>query len=140
MSGGLRKDSIDMADLVSALVSLRQPSRDLDRIVHSMVAGAAPRLSASPTDVRLGTWLASEIPPYTEGGRAVNVLAHRLGVSVHTQRMAHGWRATVVDPSDGSLRSASSPSEGGAACAALASHAALRSARAAPTPPTSRLG
>jgi len=129
---------IDMADLVSALVSMREPSRDLDRIVHAMVAGDAPRMSASASAVRLGSWLASEVPPYTEGGRAVSVLAHRLGVTVRTERVRHGWRATVHDPADGSSRSASSHTEGGAACAALAGHAALRTATRAPVPAAPR--
>ena len=126
--------AIDIADLVSALVSLREPSRELDCIIHAMVAGDSPRLSASASEVRLGTWLASEVPPYTEGGQAVNVLAHRMRVGIRTWRTEHGWRATVHDPMDGSRRSASSITEGGAACAALAGHAALRAARLSPSP------
>jgi hypothetical protein len=112
--------TIDLGDLVSALVSLRQPSRDLDGLIHSMLAGRSPRTSATLGDLRRSSWLAETTPEYTAGGPEVHVLATRLGSTLDIEEIAGGYRAFARSPSTGRMGNAAAPTEGAAACAALA--------------------
>lgn len=114
-------DRIDLAHLVCALVSTREPSRGLDKVIHAMIGGREPLATASHTDIRLATWI-EDIPPYTMGGRSVAALARRLGVGIGVEPCDGGFLARVWG-ADGTF-SVVAPTEGGAACAALARFAA----------------
>lgn len=119
----------DLAHLVALLVSLREPSRDADRIVNFMLAGSSVLPIIASMEVRLSNWMSADaIPAYTAGGRAVFVLAHRLGMKMDCKRTDFGHFVSAFDPDLGLSRSVSGILPGAAACAAMAAVAAEREA------------
>lgn len=112
--------TIDTGDLVAALVSLRGPSRAVDEMINAMLGGRSARHDAERGAFVMGAWLADETLAFTAGGSAVDVLALRLGATIEATARGGGFRAVAKDPHTGIECAASAPTEGGAACAALA--------------------
>jgi len=119
----------DLAHLVATLLSLREPSRGVDRIIEAMLAGSTILQSIASLQLKFSNWISDDsIPPYTAGGRAVWVLAHRLGLRVECEGTDYGYSAKATDPVSGISFDVSGKTPGAAACAAMAAVAAARAA------------
>lgn len=117
----LTKASIDLADLVSLLVSMDAPSRIADEIVETMLGGEKVSPAINSAAVIAGRWLSEETPAYTAGGQALSVLARRRGYRISTSRDGNGFRAEAWSLSGGAKASASARLEGAAGIAAIVS-------------------
>lgn len=125
--GGKR---IDLAHLVATLLSLRAPSRSVDRIIEAMLPGSTILQSITALQLKFSNWISDDsIPPYTAGGRAIWVLAHRLGLRVECEAAEGGYQAKATDPVSGISFDAYGKTSGAAACAAMAAVAAARATR-----------
>lgn len=73
---------IDIMDLVHALLEARQPDRFLDRCVDMLVLRRRFDETLTASKFRFGNWLPDEIPTFTAGAAALNLLATKLGYRV----------------------------------------------------------
>lgn len=125
MTSSIEARKFDISHLVATLVSLREPSRAADRVIDAMLAGSSVASSISLIDLRLSRWITNDaIPAYTAGGRAVSVLAHRLGMRLETVHIGNGFEAIASD--GGGSKAATGFVPGAAMCAALAALAVSR--------------
>ena len=113
--------AMDLADLVSLVVSLGAPSREVDEVVEAMLGGDETSLTVSASSVISSRWLSAETPAYTAGGHALSVLAHRRGYRVSAAAGGTGYRAEAWVPGTAKRSCASARTEGGAGIAAIAS-------------------
>lgn len=111
---------IDLADLVSLLVSMQEPSRVVDCVVEAMLGGERAHQTVTPATVITGRWLAQQAPEYTAGGQALSVLARRRGMKVRCVPDGRGFRAESYEPQSGRSASAVARTEGCAGVAAIA--------------------
>jgi hypothetical protein len=117
----------DLAHLVATLLALREPSRGADRVIDAMLAGSSVLPSISPMEIKFSNWMEDDaIPAYTSGGRAVLVLAHRLGMRIECEDTGFGCVATASDPEAGLTMQVPGTIHAATACAALAAVAAAR--------------
>lgn len=114
---------MDLADLVSLVVCLDAPSRQVDEVVEVMLGGDKAALEINAAAVISARWLSEEIPTYSAGGRALSVLAHRRRFRIATVEVeGRGWKAEAWKPGPAGISStAFAPTEGGAGIAAIAS-------------------
>lgn len=115
-----QNQKFDLADLVSSLLSLKTPSRALDQIVETMLAGNEVRAEISRISVVGNKWLYSSTPYYTRDIKSVEVLAARRGVKYSTQKSDAGFSVSANMPKTGKTVTAASPFEAGAVIAAIA--------------------
>jgi hypothetical protein len=85
------RPTIDLADLVSILLSLTAPDRDVDLLVEAMLGGKAPQKVIDEARVRAGFWLRDQVPAFTAGNEALSTLAHRRGLRVETHFDGSQW-------------------------------------------------
>jgi len=121
--------AMDLADLVSVLVSLRAPSRQVDNVVEAMLGGPSVLSVISPAAVISSRWLSAETPAYTAGGNALSVLARRRGYRIHLSRDGERHVAEVRNLATGMQATASAITEGGAGVAAVCCLASKETAR-----------
>lgn len=117
--------TVDLADLVQSLVSLKAPSRELDHVVEAMLGGDAVKARIGTASVLDARWLAGETPAYTAGGPASSVLARRRGYRLSVTEETGALIAEARDLRTGALARATATLEGAAAAAAIASLAAM---------------
>lgn len=122
--------AMDLADLVSVLVSLRSPSRAVDEVVEVMLGGSSVVPVVSRSAVISARWLSGETPAYTAGGGALSVLARRRGYRVHVSREDGRFRAEAWNLATGGSAIAAAATEGGAGIAAICSLASKETFRA----------
>ncbi|MDW9479076.1 hypothetical protein GOB57_10410 [Sinorhizobium meliloti] len=83
--------TIDLADLVSLLLSSSVPDRDTDLIVDAMLGGKKPQKVIDEARVRAGFWLREQVPAYTAGNEALATLAHRRGLRIESHFDGSLW-------------------------------------------------
>jgi len=112
--------SIDLADLVTRLVHIREPDRELDNIVHAMLGGREPISTTDEAALRRSKWLEEETPRYTAGGSAILILAHHLGMTVRlvSENAGRAYRVEAISK-EGVRKEAVAYTYGAAACAAM---------------------
>jgi hypothetical protein len=115
-----RTSAIDLADLVSTLLALESPDRDIDIVVDAMLGQKEALLSIDHGRVRTKFWLRSQVPTYTAGGEALRELAHARGCRIRTCEIDGIWTATAHDAVRNSRTEASARFEGVAGIVAIA--------------------
>lgn len=96
--------TIDLADVVSQLMSTGADNRKLELIIDCMLGGDKIRSSITPFDVKAMQWMSSEVPYYLSCSRSVLLLAHRRQTKISSHRILSGYEATAVDiPSNNSV-------------------------------------
>jgi hypothetical protein len=126
-SGAMNGKRFDLAHLVATLLSLREPSRGVDRLIDAMLAGSSVLHSIAPMEIKFSNWMSEDaIPAYTAGGRAVLILAHRLGMRIECEDAEFGCVAIASDPEADVLMRVPGTIHAATACAALAAVAAAR--------------
>jgi hypothetical protein len=93
--------TIDLADLVSLLLSSTAPDRDTDLLVDAMLGGKNPQKVIDEARVRAGFWLREQVPAYTAGNEAIATLAHRRGLRVETHFDGDVWHVETRSVSTG---------------------------------------
>lgn len=86
--------TIDLADLVSILSTLKAPNREVDYLVEAML-GHGVRSTITERDQRMGAWLQLQVPHYTEDLPSVLRLACSLGAKVEVRAENNGYLATA---------------------------------------------
>jgi hypothetical protein len=90
-------ETVDLVDLLYALTQAREPDRFLDRLVELLVYRRRFDDVLTTSKVRFANWLETEIPTFTEGGPALNVLASKLGYRVTVTQIGDCFFATAND-------------------------------------------
>lgn len=121
-------DSIDMADLVSLVLSLTAPDRDVDVIVDAMLGGKAAARAVDAARVRASFWLRDGMPKYTGGNEALAVLAHRRGYVLDSRSEGGSWTVEAADLVTGEKVAVRHALQGAAGIAGIAALAARASA------------
>lgn len=93
--------TMDLADLVSLLLSSTSPDRDVDLIVDTMLGGKTPVYVIDTAKVRVGFWLRDQVPAFTAGNEALLTLAHRRGYRVETHFDGNIWHVETRSLSTG---------------------------------------
>jgi len=93
--------SLDLADLVSLLLSSERPDRDNDLLVHVMLGGPEPLQRADRARIRASFWLRDGTPAYTGGREALSALAHRRGYRLEYRKDGDQWHVEARDPASG---------------------------------------
>jgi hypothetical protein len=78
----MTSETVDLVDLLYELSHIRSPDRFVDRLVELLVHRRRFEDVLTTSKVRFANWLESEIPTFTQGGPALNVLAAKLGYRV----------------------------------------------------------
>lgn len=90
-------ETVDLVDLLYELSHLRNPDRFVDRLVELLVHRRRFDDVLTTQKVRFANWLESEIPTFTQGGAALNVLASKLGYRVAVVSFGDRFVATASD-------------------------------------------
>jgi len=94
---GLASETVDLVDLLYELSHIRKPDRFLDRLVELLVHRRRFDDVLTTSKVRFANWLESEIPTFTQGGAALNVLAAKMGYRVTVTEFGDRYVATASD-------------------------------------------
>lgn len=86
--------TIDLADLISILSTLKSPDREADYLVEAML-GHGVRKTINERDHRMGAWLQLQVPHYSEDLPSVLRLACSLGVKIDVRDENNGYLATA---------------------------------------------
>lgn len=73
--------SINLADLASILLDLKDEDRQVDSIIYLML-GDDHKQSLTLEELRMNAWLEQHVPNYTSDMGAVNLLAYQNGLVV----------------------------------------------------------
>ncbi len=90
-------ETVDLVDLLYELSQIRKPDRFVDRLVELLVHRRRFEDVLTTQKVRFANWLESEIPTFTQGGAALNVLAAKLGYRVAVASCGDRFVATASD-------------------------------------------
>lgn len=114
-----RPISIDAVDLMFELGKINRPDPFIDQVVEVLFSRGDFRRRIVPSEIRFNSWLASEVRPYTAGGGAMHVLAHKLGYRLSVVRVGDRHEATAWDVNTRRSRKAVAHLEGAAGILAL---------------------
>lgn len=89
--------SVDLVDLLYELAHIRHPDRFVDRLVELLIHRRRFDEVLTTQKVRFANWLETEIPTFTEGGPALNVLASKLGYRVSVKAVQDYYIAVASD-------------------------------------------
>ena len=90
-------ETVDLVDLLYELSHIREPDRFVDRLVELLVHRRRFDDVLTTQKVRFANWLESEIPTFTQGGAALNVLAAKLGYRLNVTSDGNRFIATASD-------------------------------------------
>jgi hypothetical protein len=90
-------ETVDLVDLLYELAHIRKPDRFVDRLVELLVHRRRFDDVLTTSKVRFANWLESEIPTFTQGGSALNVLAAKLGYRVSVSQSGDRYAAVASD-------------------------------------------
>jgi hypothetical protein len=89
--------AIDAVDLMFELGQLRTPDTFVDQIIEVLIARGDFRRRIHGSEIRFNSWLAGSVRPYTAGGPALQVLAHRLGYRLTVTKTGNRFAAVAYD-------------------------------------------
>jgi hypothetical protein len=89
--------SIDAVDLMFELGQLTAPDPFIDQVIEVLIARGDFRRRIVPSEVRFNSWLAGEVRTYTAGGKALEILAHRLGYRLNVVSSGNRFEAVAFD-------------------------------------------
>jgi hypothetical protein len=89
--------AIDAVDLMFELGQLHEPDTFIDQIIEVLIARGDFRRRIHGSEIRFNSWLAGSVRPYTAGGAALQVLAHRLGYRLTVVKAGNRFSAIAYD-------------------------------------------
>lgn len=89
--------TIDAVDLMFELGQITTPDPFIDQIIEILIARGDFRRRIVPSEVRFNSWLAGEVRSYTAGGKALEILAHRLGYRLKVEKAGSRFEAVAFD-------------------------------------------
>ncbi len=89
--------SIDAVDLMFELAQITSPDAFIDQIVEMLIARGDFRRRLHSSEIRMNSWLANSVRPYTAGGAALQVLAHRMGYRLTVGKVGERFEAEAYD-------------------------------------------
>lgn len=85
-------DVIDKSDLLGLVLSMDQPSRALDEVIHLMIGGETIQERVSVSDVLSSKWLSCSVPAYTQNSEEVVRIGKLHGVRFFVEEDHKGFQ------------------------------------------------